>query len=127
MNRDIHSRLFVYGTLAPGQSGHSFLKPLRGIWQQAFVIGHLFPDGVGLTAGYPAIDLEQPGMSVSGYLFESDELDQHWETLDQYEGDGYRRVAVQVHLSNGTSVEAFVYALDPQAISKGHRLSWSDE
>lgn len=127
MSRDIPSRLFVYGTLAPAGSGHYLLKPLSGSWHQATVLGRLYPDGLEETDGFPVIDLEQTDTSVSGYLFVSDELHQQWEALDQYEGDGYRRVVVQVHLTDGATVEAFVYTLDRQAIAQNNHLSRSNE
>lgn len=38
-------RLFVYGTLLPGEINAGFLEPLRGSWQRGRVQGALSPQG----------------------------------------------------------------------------------
>jgi gamma-glutamylcyclotransferase (GGCT)/AIG2-like uncharacterized protein YtfP len=53
--------------------------------------------------------LDDGGDVVEGYLFTSDDLDAHWERLDNFEGDEYERVTTEVHLRDGRHVEASIY------------------
>ena len=104
-------RLFVYGTLAPGRPNAHVLAPVPGTWEPATVRGRLLPEGWGAAAGYPAVVLDPAGDVVAGLLFSSDTLDAHWVRLDDFEGDGYERVSTTVTRPDGTTVDAFVYAL----------------
>lgn len=104
-------RLFVYGTLAPGRPNAHVLAPLGGTWQRGTVRGQLLPDGWGAAAGYPALVPDISGEEVAGLLFTAAELPAHWARIDAFEGPGYVRVPIAVVLEDGTSVEAFVYAL----------------
>lgn len=107
-------RLFVYGTLGPGRSHAHLLEELGGKWQKGSIRGRLFAEGIGLTAGYPVVDLNGEGL-VEGHLFASKQLASAWHRLDAYEGAGYRRVEVMVRLATGETVSAYVYALDRKA------------
>ena len=104
-------RLFVYGTLAPGRSNAHVLASVVGEWQLASVRGHLLPEGWGAALGYPGIILDETGPDVRGFVFSAETLGEHWERLDEFEGDGYDRVVVLASLESGGSVEAYVYAL----------------
>jgi gamma-glutamylcyclotransferase (GGCT)/AIG2-like uncharacterized protein YtfP len=104
-------RLFVYGTLAPGRPNAHVLAPIPGDWEPATVTGTLVPEGWGAAAGYPGIILDDHGGIVAGLLFSSDSLAEHWPRLDAFEGDGYQRVSTTATRSDGTTVEAYVYAL----------------
>jgi gamma-glutamylcyclotransferase (GGCT)/AIG2-like uncharacterized protein YtfP len=104
-------RLFVYGTLAPGRSNAHVLAPIPGEWEPATVTGTLVPEGWGAAAGYPGIILDEHGAEVAGFLFSSDALAEHWPRLDAFEGDGYERVLTTATGTDGTAVEAYVYAL----------------
>ncbi|MEM7048437.1 MAG: gamma-glutamylcyclotransferase family protein [Acidobacteriota bacterium] len=107
------SRLFVYGTLAPGRRNQHQLTALGGDWQPAEVRGTLHAAGWGATYGYPALILDPAGDPVSGFVLTSDKLADHWERLDAFEGEAYERVATRVRLDDGQTVEAFVYVLRP--------------
>ena len=109
-------RLFVYGTLAPGQPNEHFLRDLGGEWRAGTVRGHLYPNGIGPTLGYPALDLRQPTSVIPGLLFSSPRLAQHWLILDEFEGEGYQRVKTSVVCVGGTTLEAFIYALHPKVL-----------
>lgn len=109
-------RLFVYGTLAPGESNHKLLEKLAGTWQEGSVVGVLYPSGRGSTTGYPVIDLEKTGTPVKGFLLTSVELADHWAELDAFEGAGYRRVKATVTVADGSETEAFLYALDHNSL-----------
>ena len=104
-------RLFVYGTLAPGRSNAHVLAPIPGEWEPATVTGTLLPEGWGAAAGYPGIVLDEHGAEVAGFLFSSDVLAEHWPRLDAFEGEGYERVLTTATRRDGTTVEAYVYAL----------------
>lgn len=112
-------RLFVYGTLMPGQPNHHLLSNLGGQWEPGEIVGTLYAQGIGPTAGYPVVDLAGQGRPVNGYLFTSTELADHWERLDDFEGPGYVRVATRVRTAAGAMRSAFVYALDRSALRDG--------
>lgn len=107
------NRLFVYGTLAPGESNEHFLKDLEGNWQKAYVNGKLYKEGIGPTLGYPALLLDENEKSVQGLLFHSEQLPSLWHTLDEFEGEGYIRVECNVRLEDNTTINVYIYALDP--------------
>ena len=104
-------RLFVYGTLAPGQPNEHMLAALPGEWEPAIVNGKLLPQGWGAALGYPAIVLDEHGGAVEGFLFSSPSLPEHWGRLDEFEGEGYERVLTTAKRRNGTTVDAYIYKL----------------
>jgi gamma-glutamylcyclotransferase (GGCT)/AIG2-like uncharacterized protein YtfP len=107
----ITQRLFVYGSLAPGGFNHHILAGIEGDWVAASVRGHLREAGWGAAMGYPAIVLDDTADPVSGFVFVSDQLREHWPELDTFEGEEYERVRTSARLEDGTSVAAFVYVL----------------
>lgn len=107
-------RLFVYGTLAPGRPNAHVLAAVAGTWEPATVTGTLHPEGWGAAAGYPGLVLDAGGTEVRGLLFTSEELPAHWARVDAFEGEGYERVTVTARREDGTTVEAFVYAIRPR-------------
>lgn len=111
-------RLFVYGTLAPGQSNGHFLREIGGQWEAGQVEGYLYPQGIGPTRGYPALDLSQPITTIQGLLFSSSHLAEHWPELDAFEGEGYQRIKTNVTRPDGSVIEAFVYALDRTSMNE---------
>lgn len=119
-SRHTACRLFVYGTLAPGQPNHGLLAKLPGTWQKGFISGLLYPNGFGPTAGYPVVDVEHPVASIDGLLFTSKALPAHWSALDDFEGEGYRRIKTRVTLLDKSRLEAFIYALD-QSLLRSRR------
>lgn len=105
------ARLFVYGTLAPGQPNAHVLEPLKGRWTPAIVRGHLYPEGWGAAAGYPGLRLDPQGAEIPGLLFEAPGLGAFWPELDAFEGEGYRRVVVMARIHGTEWVDAWVYEL----------------
>jgi len=103
--------LFVYGTLQPGKPNAYLLERIGGTWRKASVRGYFHDEGWGATMGYPAVKLDPKGGLVSGYVFSSEKLSQHWEELDEFEGDAYERLQTQVTLREGKQITAFIYAL----------------
>ena len=103
--------LFVYGTLGPGRPNEHVLKAIGGVWQNAIVRGKLRQEGWGAEMGYPGIDLDESGEEVEGFLFISENLSNHWEMLDNFEGEGYERVITQAKLEDGNVVDTYIYVL----------------
>ncbi len=106
MNRDC--RLATYGSLAPGRPNHHQLSELRGHWRAGFVRGNLVAQGWGAALGFPALVLADEGDKVDVQMFESADLHEHWPRLDAFEGNEYRRVAVEVETADG-SLEAWIF------------------
>ncbi len=105
-------RLFIYGTLAPGQANHNILENIPGTWEAATLRGTLFQEGWGVEMGCPGIIPTDDGDKVEGFVFLSEHLVNHWSMLDEFEGDGYKRVPVTVDVNGSHEVEAYVYALN---------------
>ncbi len=103
--------LFVYGTLAPGRPNAHMLAHVSGTWEPATVTGTLLQEGWGAAAGYPGIILDEHGGTVEGLIFSSQTLAEHWPRLDAFEGEGYERVLTRVARRDGTTVDAYIYAL----------------
>ena len=104
-------RLFVYGTLAPGQPNEHVLREIGGSWETATVTGTLRQEGWGAAMGYPGIVLDQHGTEIHGYLFSSENLSDHWAEIDEFEGESYERVLTVVKLKNKRAVDAYIYEL----------------
>jgi gamma-glutamylcyclotransferase (GGCT)/AIG2-like uncharacterized protein YtfP len=102
--------LASYGSLAPGRVNHNQLAALDGHWQRGTLKGRLVEAGWGTALGYPALVLDSEGPEVEVFLFESKELPDHWSRLDEFEGNGYRRVAIEVHPVDG-ELSAYLYVV----------------
>lgn len=50
---------------------------------------------------------------MQGFVFSSEHLDANWKLLDDFEGEEYERVPVQVTLNSGERVDSFIYTLKP--------------
>lgn len=105
-------KLFVYGTLCPGRPNEHILKNIGGTFQKASVRGKLYPEGWGAAMGYPALVPDETAEKVEGYVFSSDNLAAHWTSLDEFEGEAYKRMLIRVELEDTTYVEAYLYALN---------------
>ena len=117
MSDTAQTRLFVYGSLAPGRSNAHVLGPLPGSWEPAKVEGLLIPEGCELSYGYPALILnskDPDAGEVSGLLFSSPALPDFWPELDEFEGEGYRRVITSVTTDAGEVCSAYTYELNTQ-------------
>jgi gamma-glutamylcyclotransferase (GGCT)/AIG2-like uncharacterized protein YtfP len=95
-------RVFVYGTLMPGESRWRYLSPYAYSWQAATAPGRLWDTG----CGYPAAKFDDDAGEIPGVTVV---LASHWaetaiRVLDEIEGEGvlYRRV--EVSSSSGTAV-----------------------
>ena len=104
-------RLFVYGSLGPGRPNEHVLRAIGGTWEEAAVNGYLKPQGWGAEMGYPGIVLDDTGDEIKGYIFCSYKLDDHWDELDDFEGEEYKRVLISVKTKDKMAVEAYIYIL----------------
>ena len=68
-------------------------------------------EGWGADLGYPGIVLDDSANQVQGFIFNSEYLDSNWKLLDDFEGEEYERVSVQVTLNSGERVDSFIYVL----------------
>lgn len=107
--------LFVYGTLGRGRANEHLLARIGGSWAAATVRGRLIDRGWGAAAGFPALVLDEDTDPVRGHLFVSPALADHWDELDAFEGEEYRRVRTTALREDGSPVEAFVYAASDEA------------
>ena len=110
---DKDRRLFVYGTLAPGEENAHVLAHCRGDWRRASVTGRLVNTGWGVALGFPALQIDPEGDAVAGWLLQSDDLLASWSALDEFEGDAYRRSLVMAELDSGETVAASAYLSTP--------------
>jgi gamma-glutamylcyclotransferase (GGCT)/AIG2-like uncharacterized protein YtfP len=105
------TRLATYGTLAPGQTNHHQISALAGNWQRGTVKGKLISSGWGAALGFPGLVLDPLGSPVKVNLFESTALPEHWARLDEFEGNGYRRVVTTVNTEEGGEQSAWIYVV----------------
>lgn len=105
--------LAVYGSLAPSEVNHDQLARLSGEWIEGHITGRLVMKGWGADLGYPALIPDDGGERLDIKLFHSSDLPDHWDRLDEFEGDGYRRAIISVNTDKGP-VEAWIY-LDADA------------
>ena len=103
-------RLAVYGSLAPGRPNHEQLAGLSGDWVPGTVKGHLKDEGWGAAIGFPGIILDPAGPDVEVQIFRSADLPRHWQRLDAFEGEAYRRVTTKVATADG-EVAAQIYVV----------------
>ncbi|MBS1827076.1 MAG: gamma-glutamylcyclotransferase [Acidobacteria bacterium] len=109
-NNSPETHLATYGSLSPGESNHDQLAGLNGHWSRGTVRGKRIEAGWGATLGFPALILDPSGPLVDVHLFESSDLPDHWQRLDEFEGPGYRRVVTLVSTPEG-ACSAHIYVL----------------
>ena len=103
------TRLFVYGTLAPGEENHHIMDGMRGEWKPAHVNGRRMDSGWGVQNRHPGFIPDAKAEPVRGLVFISDDLPQNWARLDRFEGADYHREPVVATLEDGNTVNAQIY------------------
>lgn len=103
--------LFTYGTLCPDRENHHIVAPILGTWQKGYVNGVVHTLDWGPDLGLPAIVLNPEDPKVKGYFLISDQLQDHWQRLDEFEGFQYERVQVVGYLESGEIQHAWVYVM----------------
>lgn len=114
-------RLFVYGSLAPGEVNHHVLAEVPGSWTKATMRGKLIDRGWAAGLGFPGVLVRDDGDEIAGLVFCSSQLSEHWPRLDAFEGEEYVRVPVVVKVEGDQPVEAFVYARCREKPLRGSR------
>lgn len=104
------NRLATYGTLAPGRVNNHELANLKGAWFKGTIKGTLVEAGWGAGLGYPGLILDPTGDEIEVYVFESPDLPDHWDRLDAFEGDGYKRMVTHATTERGI-VEVSIYTI----------------
>jgi len=106
--------LIIYGSLAPGEWNHSVMDPIKGEWRKAIIRGKLQEGGWGSSLGYNGFILvnTEEASTINCYVLFSKDLLLHWDYLDEFEGDGYKRIQTEYELENGQKGSAYIYALN---------------
>jgi gamma-glutamylcyclotransferase (GGCT)/AIG2-like uncharacterized protein YtfP len=106
--------LIVYGSLAPGESNHAEVKDIKGTWQRGIIKGKLEKEGWAAGMGYYGFrhTLVEEQEIIKAYVLFSDELVSHWQRLDEFEGNEYKRVLAKIELENGEVAVGFIYAIN---------------
>lgn len=104
--------LIVYGSLAPNASNHSVVEHIKGTWQPGKIMGILEKKGWGADLGYYAFKhtSQEEQKEIKAYILLSDELVANWQLLDEFEGDGYKRILAKYELENGQIGVGNIYA-----------------
>ncbi len=116
-------RIFVYGTLRPGQSAYSLIAKSVASHIPATTLGQL----VALPAGYPGLLSRGNGRVVGDLLtlardMSPGSVEESLRALDRYEGDEYDRELREVSLGDGTNARAWCYVLREAALTEGWRV-----
>ena len=106
--------IIIYGTLAPNRPNHSKIEHINGKWIKGVVKGKLVKEGWGAELGYygfkhSSIDEQE---NIEAFILFSDELADNWTYLDEFEGDGYRRILAKFELENGEVGVGNIYAIN---------------
>ncbi len=105
-------KLFVYGSLRPGYANEHVMNSIGGDWQAATIKGTWHEEGWGFeNHGLHGMVVDAQGEVIPGYIFTSENMNDNWATLDEFEGSDYERVETQAVTHDGDAVDVFVYAL----------------
>lgn len=92
-------KLFIYGTLAPGEPNHPILYGLRGKLSSCTTRGQLNELG-----GLPVFYWKPDGPNVKGKILVSPDLPERWEEIDKFEGASYKRRLILVDTRTGNHI-----------------------
>lgn len=105
-------RLFVYGSLRPGYANEHVMAKIGGEWREAIIKGNWYEEGWGfVNHGLRGLVVDEDGEDISGQIFSSSNLKNHWGLLDDFEGSDYERVEARAVCPNGDVETVYVYAL----------------
>lgn len=108
-------RLALYGTLRPGGTHHHEVRSIDGAWTTGTVRGWRYQITWGPADGFDGITLDDSAPPVAVDILDSDQLDNHIDRVDRFEGPGYRRVTTTAMLDDGRQVDVEIYEADPEA------------
>jgi gamma-glutamylcyclotransferase (GGCT)/AIG2-like uncharacterized protein YtfP len=106
--------LIIYGSLAPNAPNHHVVEHIKGEWKQGIVRGKLEQYGWGADLGYYAFKHvpKEEQINIKAFILLSDKLKENWLYLDDFEGDGYKRILAKYELENGQIGVGFIYAMN---------------
>ncbi|MGD1887532.1 MAG: gamma-glutamylcyclotransferase family protein [Cohaesibacteraceae bacterium] len=107
-------RLASYGTLAPGRPNHAQVEELGGSWRIGHVKGRHVQSGWGAWIGYPGFVPDPDGDPIEVHILEAIALPDHWDRLDAFEGEAYRRIVVTAELQDGSAIDVSIYEALPE-------------
>ena len=114
--------MFVCGTLSPGEVNAHVLAPLSGAWTEAQISGSLHDAGWDAAHGRLGAQLanndidkiiadSHPTSVVKDVLFESKDLADFWQKLDDFEGAKYQAEITTARLVTGEYRRCVVYTV----------------
>jgi len=104
--------LFVYGTLMPNCPHEHILKNVVGKFIPATVRGYLKDAGWSASMGYPGIHLDKNGDTIHRFLFYSSNLINHWDYLDEFESEEFKREEILATRYDEFEVNTYIYVLN---------------
>lgn len=107
--------LAVYGSLSRGEANHWVINQIAGDWFPGTVRGWRFEITWGPAEGYDGFIADSEGSVVQVELLVSDKLDKNWREVDDFHGDGYRRIPIEVMLESGEVLVAQIYEAVPDS------------
>ena len=106
------TKLAVYGSLGPGRENEHVMTAVGGVWRDGYTMpGVRLDRGWGAAIGYPGIVWKTGPSVVDVFVFDSEALPAHWAKLDDFEGDEYARLYVEVKRMGAPPEIVFTYAL----------------
>lgn len=107
-------KLIIYGTLAPGKPNYSKIEHIKGEWKKAVIKGVLQNKGWGAELGFYGFKHANADeqTTIEAQVLFSDELVANWPYLDDFEGDGYKRILARYELENGEAGAGYIYAIN---------------
>jgi gamma-glutamylcyclotransferase (GGCT)/AIG2-like uncharacterized protein YtfP len=92
------------------------LENIVGKFVKASVKGKLIDAGWSASMGYPGIRLDEGKDTIHGFLFYSDNLINHWDNLDKFEGEEFERKEVVVERYDEIEVKTYIYTLKDEIV-----------
>ena len=107
----MNESLFIYGTLMPNAPHEQILENIYGKFIRASVKGFLKDQGWSASMGYPGITIDSKGDTIHGYIFYSNNLINHWEKLDEFEGKEFKRINTTIQRYDDIEEKSYIYVL----------------
>ena len=86
---------------------------MTGVWSPAYTYGYIDKCDRGEYRGYPAFTPDKNGEKITGLLFISADLPNHWARLDEFEGIHYKRVIIEAFLEDSQKELCNIYQILP--------------
>lgn len=88
------------------------MNNIGGDWREATIKGKWYKEGWGYeNHGLRGLVVDGNGEEIPGFIFSSVNLENHWATIDDFEGGDYERVKARAVCGNGDVTDVYVYAL----------------